>query len=93
MLLSIDVIKKPLVTEKVTWGMNEQNKYMFQVDPRASKTDVKRAVEELYKVRVEKVNTQVRKGKFKRYRYGLTQESTTKVASVKLREGDRIDLF
>lgn len=93
MLLSIDVIRKPLVTEKVTWGMNEQNKYMFEIDTRASKTDVKRAVEELYKVRVEKVNTQVRKGKFKRYRYGLTQESTVKYASVKLREGDRIELF
>lgn len=90
---AIYVIKKPVVTEKGTWGMNEQNRYMFQVDTRASKTDIKRAIEELYKVNVEKINTQIRKGKQRRYRYGLTKEQDVKLAAVKLREGDAIELF
>jgi large subunit ribosomal protein L23 len=90
---AIYVIKKPMVTEKGTFGMNEQNRYMFQVDTRASKTDIKKAVEELYKVKVAKVNTQVRKGKFRRFKFGLTQEQTVKTASVRLQEGQSIDLF
>lgn len=90
---AIHIIKKPVVTEKVTWGMNEQNRYMFEVDTKATKTDIKRAVEELYKVKVAAVNTQTRKGKFRRFKFGLTQESTVKMASVKLVEGETIDLF
>ncbi len=90
---AIHIIKKPIVTEKVTWGMNEQNRYMFEVDTKATKTDIKKAVEELYKVKVASVNTQTRKGKFRRFKYGLTQESTIKMASVKLAEGETIDLF
>lgn len=90
---AIHIIKKPVVTEKVTWGMNEQNRYMFEVDTKATKTDIKKAVEELYKVKVAAVNTQTRKGKFRRFKFGLTQESTVKMASVKLAEGETIDLF
>ncbi|MBX3385903.1 MAG: 50S ribosomal protein L23 [Phycisphaeraceae bacterium] len=87
------VIKKPVVTEKGTFAMNELNRYTFQVDLRASKDQIRKAVEDLYKVKVEKVNTQTRKGKMRRYRYGLTQESTIKLASVRLKDGDTIELF
>lgn len=90
---AIYVIKKPLVTEKGTWGMNEQNRYVFQVDTKATKTDIKKAIEALYKVKVDKVNTQVHKGKFRRMKFGLTQEPTVKTASVRLKEGSTIDLF
>jgi large subunit ribosomal protein L23 len=87
------VIKRPLLTEKGTWGMNEQGRYVFEVDPRATKTEIKNAVETLYKVRVEKVNTQVRKGKFRRFRYGLTVEPKFKRAIVRLHADDQIELF
>jgi large subunit ribosomal protein L23 len=87
------VIKRPLVTEKGTWAMNEQNRYAFEIDPRASRTDVKAAVESLYKVKVEKVNTLTRRGKFRRMKFGLTQLPTTKTAIVRLKEGSAIELF
>lgn len=90
---SIYVIKRPLVTEKSTYQMNEMQRYAFEVDPRASKTDIKKAVEEIYKVKVVGVNTQVRKGKSRRLKYGIVQETPSKKAIVSLREGDTIELF
>jgi large subunit ribosomal protein L23 len=88
-----DIIKKPLVTEKGTWAMNEQNRYAFQVDTRASKGDIKAAIEKIYNVKVEKVNTQVRKGVQRRLKYGLVQLSDTKTAIVRLKQGSTIELF
>ena len=90
---AIHVIKKPVVTEKGTWGMNEQNRYVFQVDTRATKTDIRKAIEDLYKVKVAGVNTQVRKGKSRRLKYGLVGEPETKKATVRLQEGQKIELF
>lgn len=87
------VIKKPLVTEKGTFAMNELNRYLFEVDPRASKTDIKSAIEGLYKVKVQKVNTMTRRGKFRRMKFGVTQEACVKMASVRLKEGQTIELF
>ena len=87
------VIKRPILTEKSTFAMNERGQYAFEVDPRATKVDVKRAVEELYKVKVVGVNTQNRKGKQRRLKYGLVKEPTTKKATVRLAEGQTIDLF
>jgi large subunit ribosomal protein L23 len=57
------IIKKPLLSEKSTYGMNEQKRYASIVDRPASKDEIKAAVEQIYKVRVVGVNTQVRKGK------------------------------
>ena len=87
------VIKKPLVTEKSTFAMGERSQYAFEVDPRATKDDIKRAVEQLYKVKVVGVNTQNRKGKQRRLRYGLVVEPTTKKATVRLAEGQTIEMF
>lgn len=87
------IIKRPMVTEKGTFAMNELNRFMFEVDPRATKTEIKAAVETIYKVKVAKVNTQTRRGKFRRLKYGLIQMPTTKTASVRLKEGSRIELF
>ena len=87
------VIKRPMVTEKGTYVMNEQGRYTFEVDPRASKNDIQAAVESLYKVKVVKVNTLTRRGKFRRMKFGLTQMSCTKTAIVRLKKGDAIDLF
>lgn len=87
------VIKKPIITEKTTFAMNERKQYSFLVDPRATKDDIKRAVQELYKVRVLDVTTQNRKGKERRLRYGLVIEPTTKKATVRLHEDDVIELY
>ena len=87
------VIKQPILTEKSTFTMNERAQYAFLVDPRATKDDIKKAIESLYKVKVVGVNTQVRKGKHRRLKYGLTTEPTTKKATVRLAEGQAIELF
>jgi large subunit ribosomal protein L23 len=89
----IHIIKQPILTEKSTFAMNEQKKYSFLVAREASKDQIKTAVERLYKVRVTGVNTQNRKGKSRRLRYGEVQEATTKKATVTLHEEDVIELF
>lgn len=87
------IIKRPLLSEKSTYAMNEEKRYSFLVDPRATKTEIKSAVESIYKVRVLGVNTQVRKGKHRRLRHGPTQEATTKKATIRLHPEDSIELF
>ena len=87
------VIKKPLITEKTTFASNESNRYAFQVESRATKPQIKRAVEQLYGVRVVAVATQNRPGKLRRYRYGYIHTPTTKRAVVKIHPEDRIELF
>jgi len=92
-MLATDVIKKPLITEKATFGSNEQKRYSFEVDRRASKTVIKQAIESLYGVNVIAVNTQNRKGRTRRYRYGLVQLPSVKRAIVRVKAGQKIDLF
>jgi large subunit ribosomal protein L23 len=87
------VIRKPLITEKSTFASTEGNRYSFQVDPRASKPQIKRAVEALYGVRVVDVTVQNRPGKVRRFRYGYIRTPTTKRAMVKVHAEDRIELF
>lgn len=87
------IIKKPLVSEKSTWGMNEQKRYAFEVDPRASKDEIKVAVQNIYKVRVVGVNTVVSKQKRRRIKTGVVQDAATKKAVVRLHADDNIDLF
>jgi large subunit ribosomal protein L23 len=87
------IIKKPLLSEKGTYGMNEQGRYAFIVDPRATKTEIKNAVEFIYKVKVTGVNTQVRKAKARRLKYGLVIAAPTKKATIRLKDGDKIELF
>lgn len=87
------VIKRPLLTEKSTEAMNTGGHYTFEVDRTATKTDVKKAIESLYGVRVHDVNTQVRKGKERRMRFGWVSEKVTKKATVRLHPEDTIELF
>ncbi|MBC22388.1 MAG: 50S ribosomal protein L23 [Phycisphaerae bacterium] len=87
------IIRKPLVTEKATWAAAEQNRVSFAVDTRASKQQIRDAVEDLYKVRVIGVATQTRKGGDRRLRYGYVKGATTKRAIVKIHPEDRIELF
>jgi large subunit ribosomal protein L23 len=87
------IIRKPLVTEKSTFGVGANNRYVFEVDKRSDKGQIKRAVEELYGVRVIYVATQVRKGRMKRNKMGWFRVGNQKRAVVKLHTEDRIELF
>lgn len=87
------VILRPLVTEKGVHRSTRTNQYAFEVNSLADKCDVKRAVEALFEVSVEKVRTQNRKGKPRRhkFRYGYTKN--WKKALVTLNSEHRIDFF
>ncbi|MGB9802961.1 50S ribosomal protein L23 [Desulfofundulus sp.] len=87
-----DILKRPVVTEK-SMSLLADNKYTFIVDPRANKVEIKKAVEELFKVKVEKVNTMRVKGKAKRVRNIVGRRPDVKKAIVTLRKGDKIELF
>lgn len=87
-----DVILAPVVSEK-SYGLIDNNAYTFQVHPDANKTEIRQAVEKIWDVRVISVNTINRKGKTKRFRFTEGRRADTKRAIVKLREGDKIDLF
>jgi len=86
------VIKKPLITEKATWA-NGQNRYLFSVDMRATKTEIKKAIEELYKVRVVGINTMIRRARDRVYKYGKVTGRESKRAIVRIHSEDRIELF
>jgi large subunit ribosomal protein L23 len=90
---NIDIIIKPLVTEKSTHLQATRNEYAFQVAQHATKPQIRNAVQKLYEVKVIDVRTMVRKGKPRRSRYKLAKTSDWKRAIVKLDENSRIDLF
>ncbi len=87
------IILRPLVTEKGVHRSTRNNQYAFEVNAQADKRDVKRAIEALFEVSVEKVRTQNRKGKPRRhkFRYGYTKN--WKKALVTLNSEHRIDFF
>jgi len=86
-----DVIVAPLITEKATM-LSEQNKVVFKVAMDSTKEDIATAVEELFKVKVTKVNTLIQKGKTKRFRGRPGRRSDIKKAIVTLQEGQSIDI-
>ena len=91
---SADIIKRVLLTEKGTRLTEEQNKYVFRVDRNANKVEIKRAVEELFNVRVMAVNTMSRKGKKKRQRTAHAGATAAwKRAVVTLNAEDSINLI
>lgn len=93
---SADVIKKVLLTEKGTRLAEEQNKYLFRVAREANKVEIKKAVEELFNVRVMAVNTMRRKGKKKRERtahFGTTAAWKRAVVTVHVEDKDRLSLI
>ncbi len=87
-----DVLLAPVVSEK-SYGLLDENKYTFLVHPDANKTEIKIAVEKVFGVKVNGVNTINRAGKRKRTRTGFGQRNATKRAIVTVAEGDRIDIF
>jgi large subunit ribosomal protein L23 len=89
---SRDVIIRPVVSEKSYAGL-ESNQYTFLVDREANKTEIKEAVQQIWNVRVLKVNTLNRRGKVKRFRYTQGKRPDQKMAVVTLAEGDAIEIF
>ena len=86
-----DVIVAPVITEKATLA-SEYNKVLFKVSSKATKPQIKQAIEKLFDVKVKSVNTLVRKGKNKMFRGNYGSQSDTKRAIVTLEEGHRIDV-
>ena len=86
-----DIIVAPVITEKATTA-SEHNKVLFKVAAKATKPQIKEAVEKLFDVKVKSVNTLVRKGKTKVFRGNMGSQSDVKRAIVTLEEGHRIDV-
>jgi len=88
-----DVIKKPLVTEKSTIEKDARNIIALEVDRNANKIEIKQAVEKLFKVEVDDVNTVNVAGKMKRVGKHIGKRSNWKKAYVTLKEGSNVDFF
>ncbi|MGI6036823.1 MAG: 50S ribosomal protein L23 [Limnochordia bacterium] len=88
-----DIIKRPVVTEHSTDLMANQNKFTFEVDIRANKTEIKRAVEDIFGVKVLNVTTMRVPGKLKRMGRHEGRTPNRKKAIVTLAEGQQIELF
>ena len=86
-----DVIVRPIVSEK-SYALIDQGSYTFEVDPRATKTEIKLAIEKIFDVKVDRVNTLNRQGKTRRTRFGTGKRKDTKRAIVTLKSGS-IDIF
>jgi large subunit ribosomal protein L23 len=86
-----DIVLAPHITEKSTM-MSEHNAVVFKVAPKASKPEIKAAIEALFNVKVTNVNTIVSKGKTKRWKGKPYQRSDVKKAIITLAEGQSIDV-
>ncbi|OJF76318.1 MAG: 50S ribosomal protein L23 [Treponema sp. CETP13] len=91
-MLHEDVLIEPVLSEKATL-LREEGKYVFNVRPDATKTDIKEAVRKLFDVKVKKCTVTNVKGKMKRVRYRSGRTSSWKKAIVKLVDGEKISMF
>jgi large subunit ribosomal protein L23 len=93
----MDILIKPIITEKASLGSERLNRYTFLVDPRANKVEIKKAVETAYGVTVEKVRTQnygpERKTRFTKTGIQRGKTNATKRAIVQVAEADAIDFY
>ena len=88
-----NILKKPLITEKTSYAGEKHNRYGFIVDSKATKPQIRQAVEKLYDVKVMDIKTHLAPGKLKRV--GMRVKKTTKIkkALVKLKDGQKIEFF
>ena len=93
MSVKSSIIIRPILSEKGTMLSEALNQYVFEVDIRANKTQVKESVELVFDVNVLRVNTMVVKGKGRRYGRSIVKRPNWKKAIVTLRPGDSIELF
>ena len=85
------IIKNPLATEKAVRLMETENKLIFVVNRKSTKKQIKQAIEEMFKVKVMKVNTLINRGKLKSFKGSLGYKKDQKKAIVTLSEGNSID--
>ena len=86
------IIKKPLITEKNSM-LAEKGTYAFEVDKKSTKTDIRKAVEKSFGVKVDKIQTMVCRGRARKTKLGLSKVKYWKKALVKLKAGEKITLF
>jgi len=89
----VKILRRPVVTEKSALHEKDNNEYMFRVDLKATKPEVRKAIKELYGVDIESVNTIIRKGKKIRFGKIEGQRSDEKIAIIKLKAGQSINIY
>ena len=87
---SLNIIQKPLLTEKST-NLNQYNQYSFIVNQHSNSNEIKKAIEKIFKVKVTKVNTSIMRGKLKSFKGKIGYKKDYKKAIVTLAEGNTID--
>jgi large subunit ribosomal protein L23 len=92
-MISYDLIKRPVITEKTNIQKESYNQITFEIDPLANRVEIKKAVENIFNVRVAAVRTLQVKGKTKQRGRILGKRRNWKKAIVKLMPGERIDFF
>jgi len=88
-----DIIRRPVITEKATWLKDSSNKYVFEVSKGCNKIEIKEAIEKLFSVTVENVNTYTTHGKIRSRGKFSGKRPDWKRAVVKLKKGDSIEFF
>ncbi|MBE0617585.1 MAG: 50S ribosomal protein L23 [Proteobacteria bacterium] len=88
-----DILKRPVITEKATFLRERENAVVFEVDPGATKAEIKQAVEKVFNVSVTGVRTAIVRGKNARVGRSTGRKKNWKKAYVSLKEGDQIELF
>jgi len=88
-----NILKRPLITEKSTIQKEAANQLSFEVDRRANKVEIRRAVEKVFGVKVVDVRTMQKQGKVKRFGRTLGQRNNWKKAIVTLAPGERVEFF
>ena len=86
----LKIIQKPILTEKST-NLNQYNQYSFVVDKNSNSSEIKKAIEKIFKVKVVKINTSIIRGKLKSFKGKIGYKKDYKKAIVTLAEGNTID--
>ena len=92
-MIQYDIIRRPVITEKTSIQKEDANQITFEVDRRANRIEIRRAIEKIFKVRVAEVRTMQVKGKVKQRGRIVGKRKDWKKAIVKLMPGERIDFF
>ncbi|MFZ1986628.1 MAG: 50S ribosomal protein L23 [Desulfatitalea sp.] len=92
-MINYDIIKRPVISEKTNIQKDKDNQVTFEVDPRANRIEVQRAVEKIFNVKVADIHTMHVRGKYKRRGRILGKRRNWKKAIVKLMPGERIEFF
>jgi large subunit ribosomal protein L23 len=92
-MIDYDIIRRPIITEKTNIQKEESNQVTFEVDPRANRIEVQRAIEKIFNVKVANIRTMHVRGKIKRRGRILGKRRNWKKAIVTLMPGERIEFF